>query len=70
MAESESLYKTRKLESYSDMAAAAQQLMLISDEDSSSNVKKISSDDRRENIDQRSRDEITWLKKIEEIFGI
>ncbi|TXG60487.1 hypothetical protein EZV62_015060 [Acer yangbiense] len=56
--ESESLRKTRKLESYSDMAA-----------DSSSNVKKISSDDRGEKIDQRSRDEITWQKKIEEIFG-
>ncbi|TXG60485.1 hypothetical protein EZV62_015058 [Acer yangbiense] len=54
------------------MAAAAQQLMLLSDEDSSSSsnsVKKISSDDRHEKINQRSRDEITWRKKIEEIFG-
>ncbi|KAK2656080.1 hypothetical protein Ddye_009132 [Dipteronia dyeriana] len=70
--ESKSLRKNQKLKSDSDMAAAAQQLMLLSDEDSSSSsssVKKISSDDRHEKIDQRSQDEITWRKKIEEIFG-
>ncbi|KAK3211587.1 hypothetical protein Dsin_016293 [Dipteronia sinensis] len=73
VSESESLHNTQKLKSDSDMAAAAQQLMLLSDEDSSSSssnsVKKISSDDHREKINQRSRDENTWGKKIEEIFG-
>ncbi|KAL5751940.1 hypothetical protein ACOSQ2_022447 [Xanthoceras sorbifolium] len=75
MAELESLRETQKLVSDSDMAEAAQQLMLLSDEDSnsisSSNVKKISSNDHLEEIDQRSgRDhEITCRKKIEELFG-
>ncbi|KAL5753892.1 hypothetical protein ACOSP7_022112 [Xanthoceras sorbifolium] len=75
MAESESLRETQKLVLDSDMAAAAQQLMQLSDEDSSSSsssnvMKKISSDhDHQEEIDQRTRGESTWQKKIEEIFG-
>ncbi|KAJ4715469.1 hypothetical protein OWV82_013828 [Melia azedarach] len=77
MAESKTLRKPQKLLSDSEMAAAAaaveaaQQLMQLSDEDNnSSDVKKErKSLDGEEEGCVESKDEITWAKKIEEIFG-